>query len=344
MTVATAARAWLALSFVVGAAYTHADIVTTADGARLVGKVEKMTPKSIDLVTTYAGKITLDMAHVQTVETTAPVTTRFADETTVTGVTRIDESGTLTVDGLARSARIDSLLASWQPDATPPPESGYDPRNWVYTIGADVVGKSGNSDEISTNFVGDALLATRSDELHLYAKYARAEQESLETSDEAIGGASYAAYMYDPWGWYVRGEVERDPFEDIDLRTTLAAGLSYRPINTDERTLKFFTGLGYRHESFADGTDDSAPTLDTGLNHRWVAKPWLTMTNALTWAPAIDDFDNYLLVHDSGLEMPVGLSRWTLRLGVRNDYKSEPAPDKDELDTTYYSRLFLRID
>ena len=89
------------------------------------------------------------------------------------------------------------------------------------------------------------------DILHISSRPPYAEQESEETSDESIAGASYTAFMFDPWGWYVRGEVERDEFEDIDLRTTLAAGLSYRPINTDERMLKFFLGLGYRHESFA---------------------------------------------------------------------------------------------
>jgi putative salt-induced outer membrane protein YdiY len=180
--------------------------------------------------------------------------------------------------------------------------------------------------------------------LRLYARYAHAEKESDETSDETIVGASYTAYMYDPWGWYVRGEVERDRFEDIDLRTTLAGGLSYRPINTDTLTLRLFSGLGYRHESFRDGTDESTPAFDLGLNHRWVVKPWLSLENALGYTPAFDDFGDYLFVQDSSLEMPVGASKWVLRLGVRNDYKSKPAEDREELDTTYYSRLLMRFE
>jgi hypothetical protein len=319
---------------------------TTNDGSRLIGKVEKITAASVELTTTYAGKLTIAMAEVATLATDVPITTRLIDQTTITGTTTIDESDTIRVagEGIETTAEGNRLLASWLPDATPPPESGYDPRRWIYGIGFDIAGKSGNSDEQSTRFVADLALVTRLDELRLYGSYTNAEQESVETSDETIVGAAYSAYMYDPWGWYVRGEVERDEFEDIDLRTTMAGGLSYRPINTETRLPRFFAGVGYRHESFENGEDESSPALDFGLNHRWVMKPWLTLTNALTYTPAVDDFSDYLSVHDSGLEMPVGASRWLFRLGVRNDYKSEPAPDRDALDTTYYAHLFMRIE
>jgi len=338
--------AWSALLLLTIAVPGRADVVTTVDGSHLIGKVEKITAKSVVLATAYAGKITVAMDQVSTLATDGPITTRLDDQTTVTGTTTIDEMDTIQVtgEGISTTASMDRLLASWLPDATPPPESGYDPRRWVYSIGADVTGKTGNSDERSIRVVGDMALVTRQDELRIHGSYQTAEQESVETSDETIVGASYTAYMYDPWGWYVRGEVERDQFEDIDLRTTLAGGLSYRPINTETRTLKFFTGLGFRHESFESGEDESTPALDFGLNHRWVMKPWLSMTNALTYTPSTDDFSDYLFVHDSGIEMPVGGGRWLLRLGVRNDYKSEPAPDREELDTTYYSRLFLRFE
>jgi hypothetical protein len=244
------------------------------------------------------------------------------------------------------AASLDNLMASWQPGATPPPESGYDPRHWVYTAGADITGKRGNTDQSATHLVGSASLVTKLDELKMYTSYEHDQTDNDETADETILGASYNAYIADPWGWYVRGEMERDTFEDIDLRATVAGGLSVRPINTKTQTLKFFTGLGYRHESFKNGVqDNNSTTLDIGLSHRWVVAPWLTMLNDLSYAPAIDDFGNYLFTQDSSIEMPVGTGRrWLLRIGVRNDYNSEPAPDKDSLDTAYYTRLLLKIE
>lgn len=324
-----------------------ADIVTTIDGSRLSGTVTQITPAALTLTTSYAGTLTILMPQVESFTTEGSLTTRLTDDTMVTGVTRLGADRTLFVQNetLTATAQLSNIRAAWQPDATPPAESGIAPdRRWVYSVGADIAGKSGNSDELSTNFVGDMALVTKQDELRMYGSYQRTETESVETSDETKLGASYTAFMYDPWGWYVRGELEKDPFEDIDLRTTLSAGLTYRPINTETRMLRFWSGLGYRHESFESGVDESSPTLDVGISHKWVAKPWLTLTNDLSISPAVDDFGDYLMTHDSSFEMPVGASKWLLRLGIRNDYKSEPAPGREELDTTYYSRLFLRFD
>ena len=243
------------------------------------------------------------------------------------------------------SAALNQLQASWLPDTTPPQESLFDTRHWVYQLGADLSGKSGNSDEQTTNIVGDMTLVSKVDELRFYGSYDTAQQDGNKTSDETIGGTSYTAFMYDPWGWYVRGELEKDRFEGIDLRTTIGLGGAYRAINTETHTLRYTFGLGYRHESYNNNVaSDGSATLDTGLNHHWVVKPWLAIDNMLSYAPALDSFSNYLLIHDSALIMPIGASKWTLRLGLHNDYNSEPAPGRDKLDTTWYTRVLLRLE
>ena len=339
-------------ALIMSGAAAHADVVTTIDGARLTGTIEKITPKAIELKTAYAGKLTITMDQVASFNTDAPLTTQLKDSTTVTGVTMLDEQKTIRVTGaatsgstLASSAGFDQLQASWLPGTPPPPESLFDTRHWIYALGADVTGKSGNSDERTTHLVVDMALVSKKDELRFYGSYQTAEQDNNKTSDETIGGASYTAFMYDPWGWYVRGELEKDRFEDIDLRSTVAAGLTWRPVHTDDRTLRFWLGLGYRHESFDNGVESNgSATLDSGVMHHWQVKPWLTLDNSLSYAPALDDFGSYLLTHDSAFSMPVGAGRWTVRLGVHNDYNSQPAPDRDKLDTTYYTRLLLKFD
>jgi Protein of unknown function, DUF481 len=326
-------------------AVARADVVTTTDGARLVGTVQKMTPKLIELKTGYAGVLSIAMDQVTEVTTAAPITTRFSDDTTVTGVTRLTPDKTIEISGthLQTSAALADLKASWLPDATPPPESGYDPRRWLYTLSVDVTGKRGNTEESNNRFSGELALVTKRDELKMYGSYEKDKTDNETTADESILGASYTAYTAGIWGWYVRGELERDQFEDIDLRSTVAGGLSLRPVNSETRMLQLFAGLGYRHESYkSDVESDNSTTLDFGVNHRWILKPWLTMLNNLTYEPAIDDFGNYLLTQDSSLEMPIGASRWLIRLGVSNEYNSEPAPGFDELDTTYYTRVLVR--
>ena len=68
------------------------------------------------------------------------------------------------------------------------------------------------------------------------------------------------------------------------------------------------------------------------------------MENDLTYVPSIDDFSVYRVVHDSGIVIPIGTGEnWSMRMGVKNEYNSQPAaPEK--LDTTYYSRMIYSWD
>ncbi len=62
------------------------------------------------------------------------------------------------------------------------------------------------------------------------------------------------------------------------------------------------------------------------------------MNNELTFTPSIEDFADYLLTQNSWLDLPLGSFKlWKVRLGLRNDYNSMPAGDREKLDTTYYS-------
>ena len=342
----SAARVAVMICFAASAA-VHADTVNTVDGARLVGTIDKVTPKEITLKTKYAGTLTVAMDQVASFATENPLTTQFKDSTTVTGITVLDDQKNMRVasDSIASTTTLGDLQASWVAGTAPPPESLFDTRHWVYQLGADLTGKSGNSDERTTNIVGSMALVSKKDELRFYGSYQTAEQDNDQTSDETIGGASYTSFFSDPWGWYVRGELEKDKFEDIDLRSTVAAGLTWRPVNTETRKLRFWLGLGYRHEDFSNDVEsDSSATLDSGVAHEWTVKPWLSLVNSVSYAPQLEHFGNYLIAHDSAFVMPIGASQWTVRLGVHNDYNSYPAPDRDKLDTTWYTRVLLKFE
>src|SRR5215468_4232082 len=141
--------AWIAawVCFV-STASVRADTVNTIDGARLVGSIDKVTPKEITLKTKYAGTLTVAMDQVASFATENPMTTQFKDSTTVTGITVLDDQKNVRVanDTLASTSAFDELQASWVAGTRRRPESLFDTRHWVYQLGADLTGKSGNSD------------------------------------------------------------------------------------------------------------------------------------------------------------------------------------------------------
>ena len=337
----------LAAVMLISARAAEAGLVETLDGSRLVGRVDKVTDSEVVISTDFAGTLTLQRDKVAVIESPEPVTVKLGDGTTVTGALSVDPEGALRLsnDMLSLSTSSDKVAAVWKPDATPPPESGYvPPRAWAYQIGIDLSGRDGNSEELATNVTADARLISQNDELHLYSTIEKAERNNQDTADEIIAGATYTSYFSDPWGWYVNTEIERDEFEDLELRSKVAGGISYRLINRDVQRLKLMGGFGYRYESFNDGTTDSSPTIEFGVDHWYRLRDWLEMNNRLTFAPAVNDFQDFLAIHDSGFVLPIGNSqRWKLRLGVRNDYNNIPAMGRESLDTSYYLRMLLDL-
>ena len=324
----------------------YADTVTTRNGAKLVGQVSVITSETVTMDTEYAGTITIDIAQVTGLSTDAQISSRLEDGTVISGITEIGNDGYLEVQNETMNIRVpmDRVMASWSPDDTPPKEAGFpQQRSWRYSVGADVTGKNGNSDEMGTSIRADVSLVSELDELKFYLSVDRADTEGEETSNEIIFGSSYVSYFSNTIGWFVSSEIERDPFESIDLRASVSAGLSYWIWNRADHSLQLQTGLGYRHESFDDGSKEDTPTIDIGIDHMWQIKSWLNMNNSLSYVPSITAFSDFLFVQDSALSMPLGSSRWSLRLGLKNSYKNEPAPGRKKLDTTYYSRLLLNF-
>jgi len=340
----------MAFSMAISSSAFALDKVETNDGSVLTGTIKSITDTTIVLVTSYAGELELKRDEVKGFTTEEPVFVRLKSGTTLAGqVSR--EGDDLLIKGNDASVTVapTEIAESWSASDVDPQQVRADAelealkRKWSYEAAVDIAGKKGNSDEFGARVALAAILESNNDALKFYGSLDKASTDGEDTSDEVILGTEYKNFFSEHWGWYTRGELEQDDFEDIDLRTTIGAGLSYRAFKLDDHALELRSGLGYRHESFTDGTTESSPTLDFGLEHYWKFISWGEMTNKLTYTPAIDDFGDYLVRHDSGINIPLGLSEsWNIRFGLQNDYKSRPAEGRDELDTSYYSRLQLK--
>lgn len=325
-----------------------ADTITTVNGSRISGEVRTINQKSVTVKTDFAGEITIDRSQIVNLTTEFPLVLKLMDGTEVSATTELTADGYLRMgdDGVYRSVSADELVAAWIYELAPPEIAVGPPvRRWEYTVAADINGRSGNSEEMGTMIRTEALREGAS-ELKLYASVDRSKKNGEKSSDETIIGSTYVAFASeeDRWGWFLDGELERDEFESIDLRASASTGLSYRVFNHPDHSLQALMGLGYRHESYLDDTSDNTPTLNFSLKHALTLATWMQMTNTLSYTPSVGDFEDYLLVQDSGINMPIGDSDLSLRLGIKNNYNSEPEAGLERLDTIYYSRLLFRFD
>ena len=332
-------------------AAVFADEVLIQDGTVLKGIIASISKTEIEIETGFAGSLTVDRAQVTGFTTDNPVFVRLASGAVMPGTVAKGDAGTVTVTGVdgVLTAPLSSVRQGWveadqDPELIAAEQAADDlKRKWKFHVGGNVSSKSGNTDERSMGADFSAVLKSKQDELKFYGAFDRQETDGVKSSDERKVGMRYTSYFNDPWGWYVRQELENDEFENIKLRSVTAGGFSYRFAEKDHFKLSGNSGLSYRHESYEDGTDDQGSIgLDVGLQHFYRFRNAFELSNEVTFVPSVEDFASYLVKQSSWLDFPLGDSDlWKVRVGLKNDYNSLPEGDRERLDTTWYSSIVL---
>lgn len=319
-----------------------------SNGSRLIGELDRIHDGKVHLVTDFAGTLEIPLAKVVRIESDRELFLRSAGGEVASGTVTSPEPGVAEVTSARGKVRlpVSSLASGWRPDGRDPivvaEEKAFNDRlrKWNVLVGANLTGRRGNTDTTSNAINFRAAMEGPSDRLDFYGSYAYAKTNNVRSEDEIILGIRYTGYLSEKFGWFVRTEGERDPFESIQFRSTSAAGLTYRWVNEPRMELETSAGFSYRYEDYTTGGTNDFPGLDFGLRFGWQFAEWARLSTRMSYVPSIDDFGDYLLKQDSGVDMPLGLSqRWSLRIGLSHEYNSSPQPGRKDLDTTYYLRL-----
>ncbi|WP_221031147.1 DUF481 domain-containing protein [Actomonas aquatica] len=324
----------------------QADVIATKDGARLVGTIKKIDGGKVTLGTTYAGDITINQSEVESITMDNPLVVRLEGGTTMEGTVTTSASGQVSIAGKdgTISTTVGKIATTWAPGGTDPAVAALQ-RKWAYEAAVDITGKAGNREQLGTAVALRATLSNAKDKLQFYTSYNRQETDNVKSADQFKAGVDYQNNFKGHMSWYVRNEGGFDRIKDIELYNVSAAGIGYDFIKKPHQTLTGRAGLSFRYEGYKNPITEDVKSagLDFGLNHSYEFAT-MKMTNALTFVPSFDDFANYRAIHDSFFEMPITASKWKLRIGLNNDYTSEPAPGVKSMDTTYYTRLVLNWD
>ena len=329
---------------------TFADSVTTNNGSILTGTITKITGGSIHLDTGFSGIVKIDQTQVIRLETANMVNVRLSKGSTLLGQiapgAQPPQILVRTGNGVF-SAEVPDVVDVWQQDLEDPVVTALkakqtaEKRKWSYTAGLNFNGQNGNSEEfgLAANFA--ATLKGPQDKLKFYFSVLNSERNGQVSANETKGGVDYASILKDKYGWYTRFELEKDEFEALDMRSTTAAGISYKLLEEADRSLGFRAGFAYRHESYSTGDTFEDPAMDLGLDYHMIYKDMFKLDTTVTFVPDFSEFtENYRLAQDTGVSIPFVKSQlWSLRLGFSNDYNSQPVNGREELDTRYYTRL-----
>lgn len=330
----------------------RADTVTTRDGSVLNGNIAGLEDGMLELESEFAGTLELSIEHIALLETEAPYVIDLAGGNRLVGEIKSSDDGGLTVQSElgAIDISLERVVAMHAKGSAPsPPQNAPDadsdsapaPPDWSYEGTVDIGGKTGNTERLST---AASLAATRTyggETLRLHASAEKVEDDGNTTTDELRGGIDFERVIGNKHSWYSRLELSRDDIEQIDLRAVAALGYGYYLIRRDDHKLRLRAGGLFRHESYSNAEDEQTAGLDLGFRDDWQLTDALRMVNEVSYTPSVEDTADYRITQSSSLETPLQLTNGNLRLrlGVSNEYDSQPAAGLDNLDTLYYTRL-----
>ncbi|MGD2109081.1 MAG: DUF481 domain-containing protein [Phycisphaerae bacterium] len=327
----------------------NADMVVTSDGSSFVGTIESITDGKLIIVTQPAGKLTVDLSMVTGIATDRVINLELSSGDTLVGTLEpaAEEGGVIVHSDVGDVSAATANITQLWPEGEENPEvtarlEAARPK-WTATAEGGVIRTEGNTDTLEGH--GRLLVKRKTSEdlLELYLSGKYGEENKRRTNNEYLGGIRYETNLTDRSFWYARTELEFDEFEDIDLRATAAVGLGHYWLKQPDHELKTRVGPGYRHESYDTGRSEDDFVLDLGLDYLVNITDWLQFTHSTVYAPDVEDFDNYRLAADTAVVMPLKDDRWAWKVGMRNDYNSDPAPGRDRLDNTYYTSIVLRF-
>lgn len=340
-TISRVYAAILCLAAGLAANQAQADTLTLSDGSVLNGQIIRIGGGEITLSTAYAGEITVKQAQVTEIITTEPVYVQSGPSTVFGTVNTTTDGVKVQTDGTELTTQVAEVENVWRAGEMSPQEKAL-ARTWDYSVNFGLAGSSGNTDRFAVLGQGRATMRGPDDRLSFYGSYDRSETDGDLTANEIKGGVDYSRRISSQLGWYVRGELERDDAENLDLRSTAAGGATYMWQNTEAWQLEVRGGLAYRYESFNDGTTNDVPGLDFVLLNTYTFEKAGRFKTVITYNPAFEDFGNFRFFHETVYDIPIGTGdKWKLQVGLANDYTSRPNGDLKKMDTTYFTRFLL---
>lgn len=203
-----------------------------------------------------------------------------------------------------------------------------------------IKGQEGNTTELSVLTRLELLRETEVNRLSMFGEMNFQRQNEETTTEEYRLGSRFEQDITHRWFAFVSQFLQKDRFQNLELRSTTDIGLGYFFIRKEKLKFKGLTGLGYQFESFTtDDPNKSNLILSFGYDFLYDYKDWLRLGHKFNYYPSITESitEEYRLASDAYTELPLGKSwDWKLRFTLRHDYNNAPVPGVKKLDTAYY--------
>ncbi|HMP75207.1 MAG TPA: DUF481 domain-containing protein [Kiritimatiellia bacterium] len=177
--------------------------------------------------------------------------------------------------------------------------------------------------------------------LRLALDGAYGEDKDETTTENVKGVGEYRKLLSERA--YILGSLSAlyDSIADVDYRVIVGVGPGYFLMKDEAASLGVEVGPAFIAEEVG-GVESEEWALRVGQRYERQLSPTAKTWQSLEYLPLVDDFDDYLLNAEIGIEAAIN-SRASIRLVVKNAYDSTPAADAEKSDTTLIGALAFQL-
>jgi len=159
-----------------------------------------------------------------------------------------------------------------------------------------------------------------------------ARSSGITNASRSFGYVRYNRMITPRWGLDAFGQLERNAFVNLTLRSIAGLGATYILYETETLSIRGATDYLVEHERVSDNVDAADPHFPSSTNHRWnnsimielkVPESTLLIRNTAYMQPSFTDFGDYRFLEALDAEVPIS-ENVRIGLTLQWHYDSDP--------------------
>ena len=316
--------------------HSHADEVVLVNGDRLTGKVVRKEGTELIFKTDYAGELKIAWSKVARLTSDAPMSLVLSDQSQTK--TREISAAPSKLSPDASSARQDTsarVPATRVASINATQGVGLFGARWKGRLNVGAGAARGNTDTDNVHLDFEVIARRPEDRLTFSGLYDHAKDSGELTKRKSRLTGKYDRFFRPKWYGYGLVDAEKDRFSDINLRTTLGAGIGHQLIEDERTTLALEGGLNYVRTDYDVASDENYPAGRWALKYdQRLFATELQLFHSHELVVDLQDSNRTFVRSQTGLRMPL-VQRLLATAQINVDYENAPAPGKSKTDRTY---------
>lgn len=319
----------LAVGILLASDPAAADKLSLSNGDVITGKAIRMVDQKLVFKTEYAGEISVDWQKVVKLSTDEPIKVILRDGTALTGEAQEADNNKMILDAGKHEEHEEPAKFGLKEVAAINPET-KPPVRITTRANLGITLERGNTDTDNRHFDGELVARTDKNRFIIGGELNKEKDRGRTSSDNWRAYGKYNYFMTQKWFLLANTLFEHDKFKDLDLRTTLGAGIGYNFFESEELNLNMGAGPAYIKENFIEAQDDDFPAAQWVIRYdQYFFNQHVQLFHNNNGYWSFSDSNNWLIYTRQGLRFPLykGL---TATFQYNYDYDNEPSEDAEE--------------